>query len=121
MALVMGMMMAAILSAVPVAYRDAQGEHLLPDQRSPQPGPSHEEDIANFQVLVKILPVMVTLVPYWMVYFQMQSTYVLQGLHLHIPNIFPANPTHSLPALSSSSYRVSSQKPGSCWPTWWWC
>lgn len=83
--------------------RDAQGAHLLPDQRSPQPGPSHEEDVANFQVLVKILPVMVTLVPYWMVYFQMQSTYVLQGLHLHIPNIFPANPTHSFPALSSSS------------------
>ncbi|XP_058435566.1 solute carrier family 15 member 3 isoform X3 [Marmota monax] len=84
------------------AARDAQGAHLLPDHRYPQPGPSHEEDIANFQVLMKILPVMVTLVPYWMVYFQMQSTYVLQGLHLHIPNIFPANPANSSPALSSS-------------------
>ncbi|KAG3284930.1 solute carrier family 15 member 3 [Ictidomys tridecemlineatus] len=85
------------------AARDAQGAHLLPDHRYPQPGPSHEEDIANFQVLMKILPVMVTLVPYWMVYFQMQSTYVLQGLHLHIPNIFPAHPANSSPALSSSS------------------
>lgn len=50
--------------------RDSQGARLLPDQRSPQPGPSPQEDIANFRVLVKILPVMVTLVPYWMVYFQ---------------------------------------------------
>uniref|UniRef100_A0A8C9Q7T4 Solute carrier family 15 member 3 n=1 Tax=Spermophilus dauricus TaxID=99837 RepID=A0A8C9Q7T4_SPEDA len=65
---------------------------LLCWSKYPQPGPSHEEDIANFRVLMKILPVMVTLVPYWMVYFQMQSTYVLQGLHLHIPNIFPADP-----------------------------
>ncbi|NXS67562.1 S15A3 protein, partial [Pandion haliaetus] len=54
-----------------------------------QPGaPSPEEDLANFQVLARILPVMLTFIPYWMVYFQMQSTYYLQGLHLHIPSIF---------------------------------
>ncbi|XP_023071254.1 solute carrier family 15 member 3 [Piliocolobus tephrosceles] len=88
--------------------RDHQGARLLPDQRSPQPGASPQEDIANFQVLVKILPVMVTLVPYWMVYFQMQSTYVLQGLHLHIPNIFPANPSNISMALRAqgSSYTI---------------
>ncbi|XP_025214195.1 solute carrier family 15 member 3 [Theropithecus gelada] len=88
--------------------RDRQGARLLPDQRSPQPGASPQEDIANFQVLVKILPVMVTLVPYWMVYFQMQSTYVLQGLHLHIPNIFPANPSNISMALRAqgSSYTI---------------
>ncbi|ELV10242.1 solute carrier family 15 member 3 [Tupaia chinensis] len=87
--------------------RDPQGAHLLPDQRFPQPGASSQEDIANFQVLVKILPVMVTLVPYWMVYFQMQSTYVLQGLHLHIPNIFPANPANSSMALKAQgSYTI---------------
>lgn len=51
-------------------YRDSEGAHLLPDQRSHQWGPSPQEDMANFQVLVKLLPVMVTLVPYWMVYFQ---------------------------------------------------
>ncbi|XP_045642748.1 solute carrier family 15 member 3 [Ursus americanus] len=79
--------------------RDPPGTQTLPDQRSPQPGPSPQEDIANFRVLVKILPVMVTLVPYWVVYFQMQSTYVLQGLHLRIPNIFPDYPANSSVAL----------------------
>ncbi|XP_025965045.1 solute carrier family 15 member 3 [Dromaius novaehollandiae] len=62
----------------------------------PQPGPpSHEEDLANFQVMAKILPVMLTFIPYWMVYFQMQSTYYLQGLHLHIPSIFQHGQTHA--------------------------
>ncbi|XP_027435688.1 solute carrier family 15 member 3 isoform X1 [Zalophus californianus] len=88
--------------------RDPQGTQPLPDQRSPQPGPSPQEDMANFQVLVKILPVMVTLVPYWMVYFQMQSTYVLQGLHLRIPNIFPDDAANSSMALRAqrSSYKI---------------
>uniref|UniRef100_A0A7P0Z4G8 Solute carrier family 15 member 3 n=1 Tax=Homo sapiens TaxID=9606 RepID=A0A7P0Z4G8_HUMAN len=87
--------------------RDRQCARVLADERSPQPGASPQEDIANFQVLVKILPVMVTLVPYWMVYFQ--STYVLQGLHLHIPNIFPANPANISVALRAqgSSYTES--------------
>lgn len=53
--------------------RDPQDTRLSPDQRSPQPGPSPQEDMANFQILVKILPVLVTLVPYWMVYFQVCS------------------------------------------------
>ncbi|XP_063187672.1 solute carrier family 15 member 3 [Chroicocephalus ridibundus] len=60
----------------------------LPNSR-PQPGaPSLEEDLANFQVLARILPVMLTFIPYWMVYFQMQLTYYLQALHLRIPSIF---------------------------------
>ncbi|XP_058162172.1 solute carrier family 15 member 3 [Dasypus novemcinctus] len=92
----------------PRSARDPQGARLLPDQRSPQAGASPREDVANFQVLVKVLPVMVTLVPYWMVYFQMQSTYVLQGLHLHIPNIFPGSPINSSVDLRTqgSSYKI---------------
>lgn len=85
--------------------RDSEGALLLPDQRSHPRGPSPQEDMANFQVLVKLLPVMVTLVPYWMVYFQMQSTYVLQGLHLHIPNIFQTNSSLALRS-ENSNFRI---------------
>ncbi|CAM5119606.1 unnamed protein product [Eretmochelys imbricata] len=74
---------------------EAQGvDHLLDGKSQPR-APSSEEDLANFQVMAKILPVLLTFIPYWMVYFQMQSTYYLQGLHLFIPNIFQHNKTGS--------------------------
>ncbi|KFO79610.1 Solute carrier family 15 member 3, partial [Cuculus canorus] len=78
--------------------RERLGAHWwdLPPNRGAQPGaPSPEEDLANFQVLARILPVMLTFIPYWMVYFQMQSTYYLQGLNLHIPNIFQHDQDHT--------------------------
>ncbi|XP_014376502.1 solute carrier family 15 member 3 [Alligator sinensis] len=73
----------------------------------PQPGASsYEEDVANFQVMMKLLPVLLTFIPYWMVYFQMQSTYYLQGLHLFVPNIFQDSQTNGsvLPTNTTSSY-----------------
>ncbi|NXH74836.1 S15A3 protein, partial [Hydrobates tethys] len=76
------------------ARRWEAGDPLLNSRA--QPGaPSPEEDLANFQVLVRLLPVMLTFIPYWMVYFQMQSTYYLQGLHLHIPSIFRHGQDHA--------------------------
>ncbi|XP_069713352.1 solute carrier family 15 member 3 [Phaenicophaeus curvirostris] len=66
-----------------------------PPNGGAQPGaPSPEEDLANFQVLARILPVMLTFIPYWMIYSQLQSTYHLQGLHLHVPNVFQHDQDH---------------------------
>lgn len=67
------------ICCTPSPHRDPQGTQPLPNQRSPQPGPSPQEDMANFQVLVKLLPVMVTLVPYWMVYFQVSIRVLSSG------------------------------------------
>ncbi|XP_063148948.1 solute carrier family 15 member 3 [Candoia aspera] len=67
-----------------------EGPNPLSGGRNQPTGLSHEHT-SNLQVMAKILPVLLTLIPYWMVYFQMQSTYYLQGLHLSIPNIFHNN------------------------------
>ncbi|KAM6460059.1 LOW QUALITY PROTEIN: solute carrier family 15 member 3 [Liasis olivaceus] len=66
---------------------EAEGPDPLSGGRN-QPTGSSYEYASNLQVMAKILPVLLTLIPYWMVYFQMQLTYYLQGLHLSIPNIF---------------------------------
>ncbi|XP_027714650.1 solute carrier family 15 member 3 [Vombatus ursinus] len=93
--------------------RPSQDE--LPGRRSLW-GTSHHEDVTNFRVLVRVLPVMLTLVPYWMVYFQMQSTYVLQGLHLQIPHIFQ---THLDNGSGSSSSKLSQDSSSYRFPGAW--
>ncbi|XP_042301763.1 solute carrier family 15 member 3 [Sceloporus undulatus] len=78
----------AVKKRTGILQSEADGTGPLSDTtRHQRAGPS-QEDVSNFQVTAKIFPVLLTLIPYWMVYFQMQSTYYLQGLHLFIPSIF---------------------------------
>uniref|UniRef100_UPI00398E55E4 solute carrier family 15 member 4-like n=1 Tax=Pristiophorus japonicus TaxID=55135 RepID=UPI00398E55E4 len=64
-------------------YSDLSEETLFKDGRR-----CLDTTCENVKVLKRVIPVFVTLVPYWMVYFQMESTYVLQSLHLQLPALF---------------------------------
>ncbi|NXU54532.1 S15A3 protein, partial [Turnix velox] len=61
-----------------------------------QPGaPSLKEDLENFQMLARTLPVLLTFIPYWVVFFQVQVMFYLQRLNFHVPNIFQHDQNHT--------------------------
>ncbi|NXP69769.1 S15A3 protein, partial [Ramphastos sulfuratus] len=70
-----------------------EAEDLLPSSRTQPGAPSAEEDLANFQVLSRLLPVVLTFIPHRVVCWQMLSTYHLQGLRLRAPSAFQQGPS----------------------------
>ncbi|KAL3856879.1 hypothetical protein ACJMK2_011587 [Sinanodonta woodiana] len=47
-------------------------------------GSFHDSSVENVKVLGKIVCVFLTLIPYWMVYFQIETTFLVQGLNMKL-------------------------------------
>ncbi|XP_013381601.1 solute carrier family 15 member 4-like [Lingula anatina] len=68
-------------------------------------GSYHESMVDDVKALGKIMMVFSALIPYWMVYFQMESTFLVQGLHMSL-SIFEPKKEYDVPVASLSLFDV---------------
>lgn len=47
-------------------------------------GSYHDDNVDDIKQLGKIILIFITLLPYWIVYYQMETTFLLQGLHMNL-------------------------------------
>ncbi|XP_076452782.1 solute carrier family 15 member 4-like [Babylonia areolata] len=72
----------------------------------------HDSIVEDVRQLKKILAVFAVLIPYWLVYFQMQTTFLIQGLHMRLmmtPSARDPMPT-MLPINGSTFNNVTTEK-----------
>ncbi|XP_052261107.1 solute carrier family 15 member 4-like isoform X2 [Dreissena polymorpha] len=71
-------------------------------------GNYHDYDVDDIKKLGKILVVFSALIPFWMVYYQMETSFLVQGLHMKL--IVNANHTHHCNVSPTDVYPPSDNK-----------
>ncbi|XP_052802379.1 solute carrier family 15 member 4-like [Mya arenaria] len=73
------------ISRAPTEIEEEQGPTAFLDYAKFRHGGSyHDHDVDDIKKLGKILAVFTALIPYWIVYYQMETTFLVQGLHMRL-------------------------------------
>ncbi|XP_064620190.1 solute carrier family 15 member 4-like [Lineus longissimus] len=63
---------------------EAQPQGLLDYAKSRYGGSFHDNDVEEVRSLGKTVLIFVTMIPYWIGYYQMETTFLMQGLHMRL-------------------------------------